>query len=221
MKMYLGIDYRFSPASYWSDPSPQSAVLRNVKGEARRRAIKWFCSSSNPAELDHRIFQEEIDEESRDALGKIDPSYMGGEYLPGYKDGEVEIARIALESTTADVISIRARPSGPGIAYRVEDEYDSSFDLPFARSRQPLSLARLVRLLDVGRLRDPGFPLGLSLGYNQMGVEYSGYAGKRHFTLISSEFYPDLQRHYEHAFNDWVEAGEASQGTRPREGGPR
>jgi hypothetical protein len=206
MKKYPGIDYSFRPASYWADTTPLSAVLRNVKGEARRIAIRHFCAKQEADCLDQKVFQEEIDDESRDALGKIHPSYMGGEYLPGYKGGEAEIARINLESTTADVISIRARPSGQGIAYRVVDEYNSSFDLPFARSRQPLNLARLIRLLDKGRLRDPGFPL-------------DGYAFKRHFTKITSEFYPQLFTHYERVYDDWVADGEALKGTLAVEGG--
>jgi hypothetical protein len=37
---------------------------------------------------------------------------MGGEYLPDYEEGDVEIARIELESTTADVISIRVKKEG-------------------------------------------------------------------------------------------------------------
>ena len=219
MKKYPGIDYSFRPASYWADTNPLSAILRNVKGEARRRAIREFWSSRQCEDLDPRVFQEELYGESREGLGRIHPSFMGGEYLPGYQPGEVEVARIAMESVTADVISVRARPAGQGIAYRVLDEYDSAFDLPFARSLRPLSLGRLIRLLDVGRLRDPGFPLGLSLGYNQLGVKFSGYEGKRHFTRISSEFYPKLLEHYEQVYDDWVADGLAAQGTQVVDGG--
>jgi len=43
-------------------------------------------------------------------LDLIHPSFMGGEYLPDYRRDEIEIARIELESTTSDVISVRARP---------------------------------------------------------------------------------------------------------------
>ena len=47
---------------------------------------------------------------------------MGGEYLPDYRANEVEIVRIELQSTTADVTSVRARLVGrkdPRIEYRV------------------------------------------------------------------------------------------------------
>jgi len=49
---------------------------------------------------------------AREGLGAIHPSFMGGEYLPGYRRNEVEIVRIELDSTTSDVISLRARPIG-------------------------------------------------------------------------------------------------------------
>jgi hypothetical protein len=40
---------------------------------------------------------------SRSALGRLHPSFMGGEYLPDRRDTEVEIARINIDSTTSDV----------------------------------------------------------------------------------------------------------------------
>jgi hypothetical protein len=48
---------------------------------------------------------------------------MGGEYLPTLRKAEVEIARIALDSTTADQISIRTRRLARRIGYRIVDEY--------------------------------------------------------------------------------------------------
>jgi hypothetical protein len=73
---------------------------------------------------------------------------MGGEYLPNYSRQEVEIARIALASTTSDVISLRTRPSGSRIKYRVVDEYATEFQLPQQTSRMPFSLRQLIRFLD-------------------------------------------------------------------------
>ena len=48
---------------------------------------------------------------------------MGGEYLPDQEDGEVEIARIEIDSTTADVTSVYASLTDTEIHYRVVDEY--------------------------------------------------------------------------------------------------
>lgn len=70
------------------------------------------------------------------STSKFHPSFVGGEYLPDYKANEVQIARIELQSTTTDVISIRAggdmpvqqhqrvMPSKGGV--RVPDGFPSS-----------------------------------------------------------------------------------------------
>jgi len=49
---------------------------------------------------------------------------MGGEYLPPFLHDETEIARISLESTSADQITVRAQRLPDGIAYRIVDEYE-------------------------------------------------------------------------------------------------
>jgi hypothetical protein len=48
---------------------------------------------------------------------------MGGEYLPDFEEGELEMARLSLRSVTADVISIRLRRTEDGFVYRIVDEY--------------------------------------------------------------------------------------------------
>ena len=69
-------------------------------------------------------------------------------FLPKYLSCEVEIARITLESTTADVTSVRARPTRRGIAYRVVDEYNTKYSFRPRTSRRPLSLAQLINLIE-------------------------------------------------------------------------
>ena len=59
--------------------------------------------------------------------GRLHPSNMGGEYLPLLRKGEVEIARISLQSVTADQISIRARRLSKRIGYRIVDEYEMGY----------------------------------------------------------------------------------------------
>jgi hypothetical protein len=66
-----------------------------------------------------------LDDESQQRPDYVHPHFMGGEYLPSYGRQEVEIARIELASTTSDVISLRARPTGSRIRYRIVDEYES------------------------------------------------------------------------------------------------
>ena len=100
---------------------------------------------------------------------------MGGEYLPDYRRHETEIVRIELESTTYDVISLRARPTGSRIEYRLVDEYESEFTLPQRTSHRPFSLRQLVRFLDsIQRIGtgDPGWDrFGFVLSFNQCNLE--------------------------------------------------
>jgi hypothetical protein len=210
MKWYAGIDYGQRPGSYWEEGDVLSALLRNVKGRERREAIRDYHEQGRLHELDETFLRETLSEEERERLGKIHPAFMGGEYLPDYADGEVEIARIELESTTRDVVSIRAAVKGAGIAYRIIDEYDTEFELGLRHSREPLLLAELIGLIDGSG--HPGFGTGLALCYNQMHAGKCGRGGYRKFTRVSSEIYPQLAEHYERVYDDWVNEGEAQSG---------
>jgi hypothetical protein len=60
-----------------------------------------------------------LPDEDRRALGRLHPSFMGGEYLPDRRDTEVEIARINIDSTTSDVTSVHAKAGKNRICYRI------------------------------------------------------------------------------------------------------
>jgi hypothetical protein len=70
---------------------------------------------------------------------------MGGEYLTNQDEGEVEIARIEIASTTADVTSVYARRDGTKIHYRVVDEYrgETLSGATERESIEPLTLGEL------------------------------------------------------------------------------
>jgi len=207
MKKYQGIRYGFRPKSYWAETDPLSAILRNVTGENRRQMITDYWASGRIEELDITLLQDEVDTSTRTRLGRIHPSFMGGEYLPSYLPGELEIARINLKSTTSDVISLRARPSPEGISYRVVDEYKAEFTLPIPHSTKPLTLAETINQFDQGSLDDSCFNNsdGLSLGYNWLNVDEDNYESLRYFTSISSQIYRQLHEHFEHVYDDWLE----------------
>ena len=114
MKPYPNIDYDFRPSSYWDPSDPLMAALANVNGTKRRQMIRHYWQEGRLEDLDPNLLVSELNDEVRQQLGQIHPSFMGGEYLPHYLIGEVEIARICLQSTTSDVISIRARPTDDG-----------------------------------------------------------------------------------------------------------
>ncbi|MFY9984140.1 MAG: hypothetical protein WAK31_05250 [Chthoniobacterales bacterium] len=146
------INYEFRPSSYWEPASDVlHTVLRNVKGTRRREMITDFFRQGRLDELAQELSSDELSEDARERLGRIHPTFMGGEYLPGYRASEVEIVRIELESTTADVISVRARLVGrktARIEYKVVDEYQSEFVFKPRGSTKPLTLGQLIDSLD-------------------------------------------------------------------------
>jgi hypothetical protein len=204
MKKFKGIRYGFRPKSYWEDLDPLSVILRNVTGENRRQMITDYWNAGKLEELDPALLADEPSDDVRKSLGRIHPSFMGGEYLPPYLPGEVEIARICLRSTTSDVISLRARPAPEGITYRVVDEYDAEFYLPIPASKEPLTLEELVQQFEDGELEGLEYSGGLALGYNNMNAESCDYESLRHFTRISSPIYRQLEQHFELLFEEWV-----------------
>jgi len=208
-KRFDNIDYSFRPQSYWDVSDPLQAILVNVKGTRRRQMIRDYWEAGAIAELEKGLLRGNLTEQDRVGIGKIHPSFIGGEYLPDYAKGEVEIARIELESTTADVISIRVKKEGELIAYSIVDEYETEFNILPAHSDKPLTLSELVRLIDAAMEEE-----SLGLYYTQMNYE----GGERsiewldqmkHFTRVESLFYPQLNLHYEELLELWYEEEKA------------
>jgi hypothetical protein len=212
IKLYAGIDYEFRPESYWGAANnPLEVALRNVKGRNRREMIRDYHEAGKLEELNDNLLADTLGELQRRSLGQIHPSFMGGEYLPNYGRSEVEIARIELESTTSDVISLRGRPSGSRIRYRLVDEYQSEFRLPQQTAARPFSLGELIRFLDSVEQADVTEPnwnrFGFILCWNQSSLECSSdLETLRDFTRVSSDYYPDLASHYNEAIEEWYEA---------------
>lgn len=207
MKTHEGIDDAFRPKSYWADTSVAQALVRDVKGSRRREMIDQAFASGQIDQVDEVLLEPEVSTLLRTHLGRIHPSFMGGEYLPGYHPHETEIARIQLRSTTWDVISIRAQWLDGRIHYRVVDEYGGRFQCRPSSSRHPFSLRSFIRFID--QVYCPDLTRPFSLAYNEYNAEY--YTTRRelrHFTRISSSLYPKLEAHFERVFEDWVEEGE-------------
>ena len=123
MRRYKGIRYAFRPRSYWEDHTVEQAILRDVKGTRRREAISEALARGRLDAVPEELLANEVSGTTRAGLGRIHPSFMGGEYLPSHGRDETEIVRIQLQSTTSDVISLRARWEEDVIQYRVVDEY--------------------------------------------------------------------------------------------------
>lgn len=138
----------------------------------------------------------------RKLIGAIHPSLMGGLFLPDLGEDEVEIARISLESVLADQLSVRARAVKGGIAYAIQDEYETTYELHPASSRLPLTMLQLTRLID--RATDDG---GLVYGYVKYNAESGGnYPDElRTFATVTSRFYPDLGHWYDRWMNYYLD----------------
>lgn len=191
------------PTCYWEDIDPLALVLQNVKGTNRRKIIKRFWAAGSMEALHHELLEEEVAPDVLEILQAVHPTFMGGEYLPDYLPSEVEIARIELESTLADVTSIRAWgvPGDNRIHYRVVDEYDTTFEIEPTVSDEPLTLGELIQLIDTVNDGDGG---GLALTYNNHCLtRWSDLETLRHFTNISSSFYPGLEPFYKMVHEDW------------------
>ena len=205
MKRYRGIKYSFRPKSYWGEDNVLQALLRDVKGAERRKMIKAYYEGGNFQELEESFTKASLSDEERFRLASIHPMFMGGEYLPDCNSNETEIARVTLRSTTQDVISIRAKEEDGELHYSVADEYDEhEFSLWPDSSLKPFTLKELIEFLN-NSSQGLGYPGGLSLSYNNSnadsGLDRESLEG---FTTISSEIYPQLEKHYDRVFADWV-----------------
>ena len=98
---------------------------------------------------------------------------MGGEYLPDCTEDETEIARIELESTMADVTSIRAKRVDDEYHYNVVDEHGDTYNLFIDSTYETFTFAELIDFIDktdqIG-----GWSGGLSLSYNNANAESLG-----------------------------------------------
>ena len=208
------IDLQFRPQSYWDSANPLTAILGNIKGENRRQMARDFITGSAAeilGEINSDLLADVIDDGLRNELGSLHPSWMGGEYLPDYLPGEVEIARIVLASVTQDIISVRARRrrGGTRILYRIVDEYhdepENRFTCTPKSSAGPLSLYELIGLIDRVGYMDLN-PDRLSLTDRLLDLQEGSSPGDLlDFVTVESELYPDLSVYYRWKVQGWVE----------------
>jgi hypothetical protein len=192
------LDYR--PHAYWGAPAARFA---NVKGEQRRQAIERAIAEGRLEDMPSELRADVLSPELRDQVGSIDPSYMGGEYLPDYLPGEVEIARVALRSTTGDITSIRARKVGKRIRYRVVGGYEDAYRVSPQSSSLPLTLGQVIRLIDT-TMNGGGF-VGLAGTARDSLFDGSNHEELATFVHVSSPFYPELEVWYEEEAAEWLE----------------
>lgn len=218
----------FRPESYWADPVQM--LLANIKGEHRHRKALELIRERQLDALEEWLLSENLSPELRDIAGRIHPMFMGGEYLPDCDHGQVEIARVSLDSTTADVISIRANRDGDGINYQIVDEYESEFEFAPTGSKEPLNLGELISLIDSVKFssedEDMRRPKGLTNSFRESNLQsytchwdsklerniyytdeslYKGALKLVDFVTVSSNFYPELAFWYCEEAQEWLD----------------
>lgn len=193
--MTASIDLDFRPRSYFWPMSAEKHLLATIHGAERRRMVKAAFSNTDLDFIDMAFFaKSSLSEDERTAMGRIDPQFMGGEYLPDLRVGEIEIARINIDSTTSDVTSLYARRTSKGISYRVVDEYDGdTLNAKRTRtSREPLTLGDLARFFLAA------WPLDSVLEWNELDEE-----GSQAFVHPSSEFYSEFSDLIRQKISEW------------------
>jgi hypothetical protein len=194
-----GIDLDYRPHYFWA-ADLKVQLPSSIVGEARRQLVRTLVTSDAP--IPDGLDAVVLDDDTRQMWGRIHPSNMGGEYLPSLRKGEVEIARISLESVTADQISVRARRMGRRIGYCVVDEYPDALTYVChpTSSVSPLSLGELVALMETAR--EGGSIIIPILAMNVRGgstpTEFAT------FITVTSDFYADLGPYYRALTDAWL-----------------
>lgn len=199
----MSLDLSWRPESYWSPFSLLDSLSGSVSGTRRREILGSLLEAGEVFPVMQQLLNEHLQYETRKVWGAIHPSYMGGEYLPERKPGEVEIARLDLKSVTADAISVRAYPTNTRIYYRIVNEYDTKYTCRPRWSKHPLNLGQLIDLIN-SATSDDNSNVGLVFPVIDLLVhEGSPTDEMRRFFRVHSEHYPALEAHFETLLDAW------------------
>ncbi len=123
-----------------SDLSQDEQVIRKIKGTHRSTMVREHQAAGTLESIPKAWLEHSLSEQLRSVLGRENPSFRGGEDLPDLEAGEVELARISLQSVHGEVTSLRARDLENGQAQlRMVDEDETEFTLPLLRINRPLT----------------------------------------------------------------------------------
>ena len=196
------LDPDFRPTNLFWPLSLRTHILATVKGADRRAAVEGYLDGNGTETIPAELLNPALSEDLRRSRGRLHPSLMGGEYLPDHDVGELEIARVTLDSTMQDVVSIYARRTADGVAYRVVDEYEGD---TLSGDTERLSPG----ILSLGELTD--FLLG---AWNLFGVLAMNFGdghddGCMDFFHGSSPFYPEFGAYLAGRVRTWLNDSEA------------
>lgn len=206
-KENYNMNYR--PKTYWVYGDQHTKVEATVKGSVRRTIAKLGLEGDPVALTDPHAFDVSLTDKERGLRASMHPSLMGGEFLPDYDDGEVEIARVSYASVTADVVSVRARWFETEIHYSIVDEYYDdygSYQITLKSSKTPLTFEEIISLIDtaMGGACQCEDGNGLVLPVLNGNVE-TGLDNLAGFVEVTSPFYPQLNDWYSTVFKEWLD----------------
>ena len=178
------IDLDFRPTGYFRPQPLEDFRLAQVKNSQVRAHLRRLLASERHDEVVRILRAEGVSDDDCRALERIHPLYMGGNYLPNPRPGEVEIARIQIYSTTGDTAAVYACRVGRRIRYRVVDEYagETLEGRTKRDSMKPLTLGELHGFLTQAW----GFHETLEANFEG---DVEGMLG---FFVAESDFYPGL-----------------------------
>jgi hypothetical protein len=194
------IDLKFRPRSYFWPLGLETHLLARIKGAERQAHVKRLIESGQLDEIPALLAQSAMGEADRQALGRLHPAFMGGEYLADLKQEEVIIARITIASTTQDVTCVYARRGKNRIHYRVVDEYggDTLSGRNTRTSIRPLTLGQLEAFFNgAWSVFDV-----LEMNFGDNGYDLDEM--QDFVVSIDSEFYPELGRLYRARIASWA-----------------
>jgi hypothetical protein len=196
-----GINLDFRPPSYFWPMGLETHLLARIKGAERKAALKQLIDAGR-LDVPDFLAHSALSYEERQALGRIDPAFMGGEYLPDLLQNEVAIARITIASTTQDVTSVYARRGKNRIRYRVVDEYEGGT----LSGRNTRSSARPLSLGELEAFFNGAWSIFnvLAMNFRNRGYDRDQLLG---FVLgVESQFYPQISELYERRIEAWAAA---------------
>ena len=204
------VDLSYRPDTYWPESLTPEQLLTRIRGKRRQDIARELYKKRGFTALSEFLVSEGLSEDDRSAWGAIGPWCMGGEYLPELDEGEIEIARISLASTTSDQISVRACQDGERIRYRIVGEYEEDEtmrqQLPFDVTDRPLSLEELMDMIEGARTSDSAHSGGIFSSSWFMMLEVTNAPEEIvGFLSVSSAFYPEIQTSYMARAEQWLQ----------------
>lgn len=222
----MNIDLDFRPASYSDFDGPVALALNGINGQMRRVMVRDMLTVTGAdrahydatlGSIDPAILEEQSDPDRLLVVNRaLGPSWLGGEYLPRRKGGEVEIARVVLDSVLMDVFSLRARRGGGRYHYRLVEEYQGSYRLCRKTSMHTLSLRQVIEVLQTAE--QDGWDVGgrgiVECWWHQQLSNGDDPQRATRFAWVESEIYPGLPAWYDQRARSWS-ALHTGQGVEP------